>query len=169
VHGRDYYFLSPTEFERQRAAGAFAESAEVHGLMYGTLHSEVHRVLDAGRHVLMAIDVQGAAQFVKSFPQSVLVFLLPPSAAELLRRLQRRDSEDPDSMARRVRSALMELGCVEQYEYVIVNDNLDRAVSDACSILDAENHRRCRLMPQLSSRLASLTHGLQHEPQSLTT
>jgi len=80
AEGRDYYFLSRAEFERRRDAGDFAESAQVHGNMYGTLRSEVERVLGAGKHVVMDIDVQGAQQFTRVFPQSVTIFVLPPSA-----------------------------------------------------------------------------------------
>ena len=78
--GTDYYFLTEAQFQARRAAGEFAESAEVHGNLYGTLKSEIARVLGAGKHVIMDIDVQGAAQIRKAFPQAVTVFVLPPSA-----------------------------------------------------------------------------------------
>src|ERR1700691_4406542 len=90
VDGRDYYFLSHGEFESRRERGEFAEWAEVHGNLYGTLLREVGRVLDSGKHVMMDIDVQGARQFAQAFPDSVLIFLLPPSADVLLTRLKER-------------------------------------------------------------------------------
>ena len=99
--GRDYYFLSAAEFADRRARGDFAESAEVHGRLYGTLREEVSRVLSAGRHVIMDIDVQGAAQFVAAFPDSVLVFLFPPSAEVLRGRLSGRMTVEGAALLRR--------------------------------------------------------------------
>lgn len=145
VHGRDYFFLSADEFAELRARGEFAECAEVHGSWYGTLRSEVERVLHEGRHVLMDIDVQGAAQFHAAFPQSVLIFVLPPSADALLERLRRRNTESRASLAARMRSALQELLAVPRYQYVVVNDELDRAVASVSRIVDAEALRRERL------------------------
>jgi len=109
VDGRDYYFLSVADFERRRDAGDFAEAAEVHGNMYGTLRSEVARVLGDGKHVVMDIDVQGAQQFTRAFPQSVTVFVLPPSAEVLLERLRQRRTESKEQLAKRLQSALQEL------------------------------------------------------------
>ncbi len=145
VHGKDYFFLSVEEFSEMRARGEFAECAEVHGNWYGTLRSEVERVLHEGRHVLMDIDVQGAAQFHTAFPQSVLIFVLPPSADALLERLRRRNTESRASLAERMRSALQELLAVPWYQYVVVNDELDRAVASVSRIIDAEALRRERL------------------------
>ena len=92
VNGRDYHFQSLAEFVEGQKAGAFAESAAVHGHLYGTLRSEVARVLASGKHVIMDIDVQGAHQFAAAFPQSVLIFVLPPAADVLIeRRVLERD------------------------------------------------------------------------------
>ena len=93
IPGKDYYFLTRSEFLAKREQGDFAESAEVHGNLYGTLRSEVLRVLGTGRHVLMDIDVQGASQFTKVFPQSVTIFILPPAADVLLERLRMRQTD----------------------------------------------------------------------------
>jgi guanylate kinase len=144
-HGRDYYFLPVDEFLARRARGEFAESAEVHGNLYGTLRSEVQRVLGTGRHVIMDIDVQGAAQFRHAFPGSVTVFLLPPSAEVLLERLRARGTEDRAALARRMIGALEELRSVADYQYVVVNDDMDRAVHRVSSIIDAEAVRHERL------------------------
>ena len=84
VHGRDYFFLTRAEFLEKRERDEFAESAEVHGNLYGTLRSHVEGVLNGGRHVVMDIDVQGARQFRAAYPESVMVFLLPPSVEALL-------------------------------------------------------------------------------------
>lgn len=144
VDGKDYYFLSIGEMLAARERGEFAESAEVHGKMYGTLRREVERVLGSGRHVLMDIDVQGAQQFVKAFPRSVLVFVLPPSVGVLMTRLMARKSETNEALRIRLRSALNELQAIDAYDYVVVNDSLEHAVAAVSSIIDAETHRRDR-------------------------
>jgi guanylate kinase len=138
VDRRDYYFLSREEFLERRANGDFAESAEVHGDLYGTLRSEVSSVLSSGKHVILDIDVQGARQLRTAYPDSVTVFVLPPSAEVLLERLRKRKTESPQQLAARLHSALQELRAVEEYEYVVVNDDLDHAVKQVGSILDAE-------------------------------
>ena len=165
VDGRDYYFLSTIEFEGARERGEFAESAEVHGKLYGTLRREVERVLASGRHVLMDIDVQGAAQFRKVFPRSVLVFVLPPSTDVLIARLRARKTESVAQLALRLESAVKEVGAAPEYEYVLVNDELDRAVNSLSAIIDAESVRRDR-MEGLDGRIAELTRELQREIDS---
>ncbi|HVD06629.1 MAG TPA: guanylate kinase [Gemmatimonadaceae bacterium] len=162
VDGRDYHFLSTGEFQSARERGDFAESAEVHGKMYGTLRREVERMLAAGRHVLMDIDVQGAAQFTRVFPESVLVFLLPPSASVLLARLMARKTEIGDALRVRLTAALQELRAVQAYQYVVVNDDLDRAVNVVSSIIDAESARRERV-PQLDGMVQHLVSELTRE------
>jgi guanylate kinase len=163
--GVDYYFLSREEFLSRRALGDFAESAEVHGNLYGTLRTEISRVLDDGRHVIMDIDVQGARQMLTSFPQSVAVFILPPSGEVLLDRLRNRKTESPQQLAARLHSALHELRAVEEYEYVVVNDDLDRAVERVGSIIDAEVVSRERvsgLRLQVESLIGRLEREIEH-------
>jgi len=163
--GTDYYFLSRDEFVRRRRAGDFAESAEVHGNLYGTLRSEIARVLGTGRHVVMDIDVQGARQFRSAFPQAVTVFVLPPSAEVLLERLRNRKTESPQQLAARLDSALEELRAVEEYEYVVINDDLDRAVQSVGSILDAELFSRERvsgLRDQVETLIRRLEAEIDH-------
>jgi len=144
VDGKDYYFLSTGEMLAARERGEFAESAEVHGKMYGTLRREVQRVLGAGKHVIMDIDVQGAEQFVKAFPRAVLVFVLPPSANVLMARLMARKTESREALRVRLASALKELQAIDMYDYIVINDSLDHAVSGVSSIIDAETLRRDR-------------------------
>lgn len=160
--GKDYYFLSRGEFEGARDRGDLAEWAEVHGRMYGTLRREVDRVLGSGRHVLMDIDVQGALQFHRAFPQSVLVFVLPPSADVLLTRLKARKTESREALLTRLRSALQELRAVDQYEYVVVNDELELAVARVAAIVDAEVVRRERA-EGLSTKVLALVRELERE------
>lgn len=144
AHGRDYFFLSREEFLAARDRDELAESAEVHGHLYGTPRSEVKRVLEGGRHVIMDIDVQGAAQFARAFPDSVLVFLIPPSAAVLRQRLSGRMTEDGEAIRRRLLTSREELHAISRYEYVVINDDLERAVQEVSAILDAEAARRTR-------------------------
>jgi guanylate kinase len=162
VDGRDYYFLTRDEFIRRRTAGDFAESAEVHGNLYGTLRSEVARVLEKGQHVIMDIDVQGARQIREAFPSSVTVFVLPPSGEVLLERLRKRKTESPQQLVSRLNSALQELRAVEEYEYVVVNDNLDQAVQRVGAILDAEVVSRERVLG-LRQQVEQLIHRLEAE------
>lgn len=144
VDGVDYHFLTPEAFEARRAAGEFAESADVHGFRYGTLRSEVQRVMGTGRHVLMDIDVQGARQFRGAFPDAVLIFLLPPTVEVLLKRLRSRETESEASIRRRLDGAVGELEAAGEYDYLVVNDDLLAATSRVCSIIDAETSRKGR-------------------------
>jgi guanylate kinase len=162
VNGRDYYFMTRSEFLAERERGAFAESAEVHGNLYGTLRSEVERVLSAGKHVVMDIDPQGAVQFVRVFPHTVTVFILPPSADVLLERLRGRKTESTAQLAARLTSALQELQRVDEYEYVVLNDDLERAVTSICSIIDAEVVSRQRVK-NLRQQVGLLIERLEQE------
>ena len=161
-NGVDYYFLDPEEFLRRRAAGDFAESAEVHGNLYGTLRSEIDRVLGTGRHVVMDIDVQGARQMREAFPSSVTVFVLPPSGEVLLDRLRARKTESPEQLVGRLHSALQELRAIQEYEYVVVNDDLERAVQRVSAILDAEVVSRERVSG-LETQVEQLIRRLHSE------
>jgi guanylate kinase len=151
IDGRDYHFRTPEAFRRGQAAGEFAESAEVHGHLYGTLRAEVERVLSGGSHVIMDIDVQGTKQFVTAFPESVLIFILPPSAEALVERLTARGTEDPKD----------ELKAVDLYPYVVVNDRIDSAVAAISSIIDAEGVKRSRNRRTLATRIKKLEDGIQ--------
>lgn len=160
VDGESYHFLSREQFEQEIAAGAFAEFAEVHGRWYGTLSRELQRVMDGGRHVIMDIDVQGAEQIARAFPEAVLVFLLPPSGETLLTRLAGRKTDDKPTILRRMRNALEELRHVARYHYVVVNDDLEHTIQRVSSILDAEVVRHGRV-EALDDRLAGLMHDLE--------
>lgn len=144
IDGVSYHFMTSSEFSAAVARNEFAESAEVHGNMYGTLRREVERVLESGKHVVMDIDVQGAERFSAAFPEAVQIFVLPPSGEALVQRLRSRGTESSESLARRLSSALRELRMVERYEYVVVNDVLDRAVASVSGIIDAESLSRER-------------------------
>ncbi len=162
VDGRDYRFISREQFLERRARDEFAESAEVHGHLYGTLRSEVERVLSAGKHVVMDIDVQGALQFKHAFPGAVTVFVLPPSAEVLLKRLRARRTENAEQLVARLRSAVDELRAVEEYRYVVVNDEVEGAVRRVGAIIDAEMVSRERTAG-LREAVESLSDSLEQE------
>jgi guanylate kinase len=168
VSGRDYFFVKADEFRARRERGEFAESAQVHGHWYGTLRSEIDRVLGQGKHVIMDIDVQGAAQLTSAFPQAVSVFVLPPSADVLLERLRARNTEDRASLARRMVNALEELRRAEEYEYVVVNDDLERAVSRVSAVIDAEASRLERTH-DLEAQVRSLVERLEREVKTYSS
>lgn len=157
--GEDYFFLSKEEFRRRQAAGDFLESAEYAGELYGTLKAEVDRVLAAGRHVLLDIEVQGARQVRQRYPPpaSQAVFILPPSAAELLRRLQGRRTERPSEMARRLETAIRELRQAETFDHVVVNDDLDTAVTTVHQLVETpEAAPRAKLEAERIDRIRAL-------------
>ena len=159
--GQDYHFLSLEQFKRGQKAREFAESAEVHGHLYGTLRAEVERVLSSGKHVIMDIDVQGTKQFARAFPDSVLIFILPPSAQILVDRLKARGTEDTKSLIRRFKSAKAELKAIDLYQYVIVNAEIDSAVAAVSKIIDAEELKRSR-NETVDARVKDLMDGIQH-------
>lgn len=165
VDGRDYYFVARDAFLRRRDQGDFAESAEVFGNLYGTLREEVERVFAQGRHVIMDIDVKGAAQFATAYPESVLVFLLPPSGGELIARLSQRNTESAEVRRRRLTAARDELRAVADYHYVVVNDDLERAYVQVAAIVDAETVRHWRL-PSLDERVGELIAELDRQISS---
>lgn len=134
--GIDYRFVAEARFRDMIAAGEFLEYARVFGCFYGTARAETERVLADGHDVVLDIDWQGAQQVRRRVPGAVLVFIEPPSLAELKRRLQARGSEDGDSVARRLAEAQAELGHAPEYDYRVVNDCFDRALAALDGIFD---------------------------------
>lgn len=129
-HGGHYHFISRVEFESLRAADQFYEWAEVHGNLYGTLKSEVERCLASGDHVVLELDVQGMRQLRRLHPDVLTVFLMPPSIAELERRLRARGANSEDDIALRLCNAEKELTARGEFDFIVVNDDLDRAVEE---------------------------------------
>jgi guanylate kinase len=138
VDGRDYYFLDPAEFERLAREGAFLEHATYSGNRYGTLRSEVERRLDAGKSVVLEIEVQGARQVRETRPEAVQVFIAPPDPESLRRRLEGRGTDDPEAIDRRLRTAQQELEAEGEFKYIVVNDDVERAASDLELIVRGE-------------------------------
>lgn len=143
--GRDYHFVDDETFARMIERRELAEWAVVHGRRYGTPRREITSAIERGRTVVLDIDVQGARQVRKMFPDALLVFVLPPSAEELYRRLSARASEDPEERGRRLRNALREMEAVPEFDYVVVNDDLEGAYARLEGIVRAEWARVSRI------------------------
>jgi guanylate kinase len=140
-YGRHYYFVERAEFEREVAEGIFLEHAEVHGNFYGTSRKTVQELLQQGRDVLLEIDWQGASQIRKTKPDCVSVFILPPSAAELERRLRGRGSDSEDVIERRLRNSRGEIAHAHEFDYIIVNDRFEDALETLQAVVRAVRHR----------------------------
>ena len=146
MDGRDYHFTDQAAFARLRERGEFLESAEVFGHWYGTTRDPVERALDAGRDVVFDIDWQGSQQLAEAMGDDVArVFILPPSLDALEQRLQRRAQDSPEVVAQRMSRAADEMSHHGEYDYVVVNTALEKAVEDVRAILRAERLRRERL------------------------
>jgi guanylate kinase len=144
VNGRDYHFVTPEDFAAARERGEFLEWASVHGNFYATSLKVVERELVAGRDIILEIDVQGAASVRHVGIESVSVFILPPSFEILRRRLTGRQSENSDSLALRLQNSRGEVEHYREFDYVVLNDDVDRAATQLASIVYAERARRER-------------------------
>ena len=152
--GVDYCFVERPRFERMQAEGAFLESAAVFGELYGTGIERTRAALDAGRDLLLDIDVQGAGQ-VRSGPiENVTVMILPPAFDILRSRLRLRGSETGEQLERRLAEAHGEATCYHEFDYLVINENLDRAVEELRAIVRAERRRTARCGPEAKRILA---------------
>ena len=151
--GIDYHFVDDRRFTEMVAEGAFLEHAEVFGRRYGTGRDATVAALDAGTDLVLEIDVQGAAQIRASGLGTVSVFVVPPSYAELVRRLRRRGSDDDAQIARRLETSRLEAGEYRYYDYVVVNDEFDRALDDLAALVCAERLRRERRVAEIEAIL----------------
>jgi guanylate kinase len=138
VHGRDYFFTPRPEFERLIAAGEFVEWAEYAGNLYGTSFGSLDAPLGQGRDLLLEVEVQGARQLRARRRDARFIFLLPPSRAELERRLRGRGTDSPEAIARRLAAVDDELRAVSVFDYAVVNEDLERAVHAVHEIIAAE-------------------------------
>jgi len=135
MDGREYYFLSLTDFIAQRQAGHFLEWAIVHGHLYGTRQSDVEALLNSGNDVLLEIDWQGAKQVAIKIPDAIRIFILPPSLDELRRRLIMRGQDEEHTVANRVAAAEAEISHADEAHYQIVNINFDQALHEVEGII----------------------------------
>ncbi len=146
IDGVDYYFVTKEEFEKKIAAGDFLEYAQVHyGDYYGTPKKEIIKQLEKGKDVILEIDVQGAKQIKEKFPETILIFIMAPSMEEVKRRIKMRGDENDEQIVNRFRHAYQEINQVNNYNYVVVNDDLQEAVSKVEAILVSEKLRVDRI------------------------
>lgn len=140
IHGDDYWFLTDADFREKLKNNEFLEHAEVFssGFLYGTLRSELDRAWQQNGWAFLEIDVQGALRVMQQYPNAVTIFLKTPSPAEFERRLRARGTESEEVIKRRLATAERELQLADRYKYVVVNDQLETAVSEICAILKAE-------------------------------
>jgi guanylate kinase len=135
VHGRDYFFVSREEFDRMVAAGEFLEHATVFDNSYGTARRQVEDSLAAGQDLILEIDWQGARQIRRALPECRSIFILPPSRPELERRLRGRGTDAEDVIQRRLRDAAGDMGHWREFEFVVVNDDFERALGELQAIV----------------------------------
>jgi guanylate kinase len=158
TEGRDYHFVDVDEFRRMIDAGAFLEYAQVFDNFYGTARHTVESSLGAGRDVLLEIDWQGARQVRQALPEAASVFILPPSRAELERRLRSRGTDSDEVIARRLRDAVADMSHWSEFDYVVVNDDFTKAEAALGDILDgrgdANRSGRPALAPVINALLA---------------
>ncbi len=141
IHGKHYFFTNREEFEKRIGIGEFLEYANVFSNYYGTPKSFVDETLASGKDVLLEIDVQGALKVKENSPEGVFIFLIPPSMAELEKRIRSRGTETEEKIRERLGKAGAEMDLMDKYDYVIVNDEVDNVVARIESIMDAERLR----------------------------
>lgn len=153
-NGREYFFVSTDAFEQMIQSGEFLEWANVYGYLYGTNQTQVERELAAGHDIILEIDVQGAASIRKKISDAVSIFILPPSFELLRQRLLARGTDSPADLEKRLRGAPAEVEQHENFQYVILNDDINRASHQLAAVIYAERARRERQEARLSETLA---------------
>ncbi|MBZ4652775.1 MAG: Gmk [Peptococcaceae bacterium] len=148
VEGRHYFFTTEEEFKKLIAQDAFLEWAQVYGNYYGTPRQYVEEILQAGKDCILEIDIQGALQVKQKMPEGIFIFVVPPSLQELIRRITCRGTEDPSEIEKRMSQVSEEMSHLQDYDYIVVNDEVPSAVEKVRAIIVAE---RCR-----SSRMCKL-------------
>ncbi len=163
VDGVHYHFINRSRFEQMRAGGELLESAEVHGNLYGTPRQPIEQALAEGRDVLFDLNYQGTLQLYETMRDHIVsVFILPPNVAALKNRLERRAEDSPEAIRRRLMTARTELLHWHEFDYIIMNDDLDRSFTALKAILSAARHARARnealgaLAERMSAELADL-------------
>ena len=154
--GREYHFVDVQSFQEQVSHGNFLEWAEVHGNYYGTSKSWIEAEMSAGRDVLLEIDWQGAQQVRKVFPEAIGVFILPPSMQVLEARLSGRGTDSAEVIARRISAARDEMRHVDEFDYVIINDDLHQALEDLQSVVSASRLKYTTQLQRHSALFATL-------------
>jgi guanylate kinase len=147
VDGREYFFVATEAFEKMIGEGKFLEWAHVHGKLYGTAREQVSSEINSGRDIILEVDVQGAASVRRLIPEAVSIFILPPSFEILRQRLVARGTDSPDELESRLRKAPEELNGYSDFDYLIINDDLERAAAQMGAIICAERARLARQRP----------------------
>ena len=142
VYGRDYYFVDEETFKRYIRDGKFAEWAKVHGEYKGTLLSSIYEKIEQEKDIVLEIDVQGAKKLKRKFPEGVYIFIAPPSWEKLENRLRGRNTEEEDKLKKRLDDARQEIKEINNYDYLITNNNLEKALEDLKSVIISE---RCKI------------------------
>jgi len=155
-HSHDYFFVDKSEFERMVAAGEFLEHARVFDNYYGTSRQQVEHLLNEGQDVLLEIDWQGARQIRQALPECRSIFVLPPSRAALEQRLRGRGTDSDEVIARRLRDSLADLSHWSEFDYIVVNDDFERATEDLQAIVSGQGEHLRRDRAQLRELLARL-------------
>ncbi len=145
VEGETYFFVTREKFEKTIAENGLLEYAEYCGNYYGTPRAFVEEQLNAGKNVILEIEIQGATNIKKAFPESLLIFITPPSATELERRLKGRGTETDDVIAKRLKRAFEESDGMDTYDYIVVNDDLEECVDEVHRIIDLARHQPLRM------------------------
>ena len=152
VHGQDYFFVTPEEFKSLRERGALVEWVEQFGYEYGTSREWVQETVARGVDLVFDLDSRGAWAIKKDFPQSALIFILPPSLEALEERLKGRGDLKPEELARRLRRGREEIRQVHAYDFVVINDDLSQALNQLRAIVLAARCRTLHLWPRLAPR-----------------
>lgn len=168
VEGRDYYFVGIDEFEDLIARGELLEWASVYGNLYGTLRGHVTGLLEQGFDVVLDIDAHGAMQVKRKCPDAVLVFVVPPSFEELKRRLRERGTEGQAEVTRRLSDAGQQLVYLRCYDYIVVNEKVETAVSEIRSIVTAEKRKVSRQDPRILVELEGMISKYDRSEEALT-
>jgi guanylate kinase len=156
VDGRDYHFIDTVEFEKLRAEDDLLESATVFDNFYGTSRRQVEEILGDGHNVLLEIDWQGARQVRESMPDCVTIFVLPPSLVELERRLRDRRTDSDEVIERRLRDAVSDMRRWDEFDYVIINDDLDEAVAKLEAVLGGDGAASATENADLRARVGEI-------------
>ncbi len=152
IDGLNYFFIDKEEFLEKIDSDDFLEYAEVYGNYYGTPKSKVFEVLESGKDVILEIDIQGALKIKSAYPDGVFIFILPPSMEELKSRITNRGSETPESLKTRLNSAYEEISFASKYDYAVINDEVNEAVSKIESIITAEKCRVYKIKDEILGR-----------------
>jgi guanylate kinase len=164
IHGHDYFFIATAEFKSMQASHEFLENAQVFDNFYGTARQSVEALLFKGRDVILEIDWQGAQQVRNMLPDSISLFILPPSIAILQQRLEGRGQDSPEIIARRMEDAMSELQHYKEFDYLIVNDDFQQALAEIKSIIVSQrlviNRQLNTLKPLLECLISSGENSL---------